>query len=82
MAIVFGIFYHYNIFGFKETVTSGIEWLTEQLSPSDSAEDNENISSEFIITDSNLSGIVFNEYEIADINFTKEYEGESNSQSS
>lgn len=82
MAIVCGIFYHYNIFGFKETVTSGIEWLTEQLSPSDSAEDNENISSEFIITDSNLSGIVFNEYEIADINFTKEYEGESNSQSS
>lgn len=52
VAIVCGLFYHYDMFGFKDTVSSGIEWLTEQLSPNNSAENAENTASEYIIPDS------------------------------
>ena len=62
IAIVCSIFYHYNIFGFNNTLTSGIEWLTEQLFPEDFSQNNGNISFEYIIPDIDLSDTVLNEY--------------------
>lgn len=79
VTIVCGILYHYDIFGFKDAVTSGVEWLTEQLSSEDPAENEGKGVSQHTIPSNDLPGTVFTEHDKNDITLIEECDAKMNS---
>lgn len=77
--IVCGIFYHYDILGFKDAVTSRVEWLTEQLSSEEPAENEGKGSSQYTIPGNDLPGTELTGYDKTDITLNEEYAEEMNS---